>query len=351
MKSITVSLPQGTSYDILFENNILTTCGEYIQNVVNSSKIAVISDSNVAPLYLGKVVNSIKDNGFDVIFYVFKAGEASKNMTTLFDIVEFLAENELTRNDTVVALGGGVTGDMASFAAAIYLRGIKCIEIPTTLLSQVDSSVGGKTAVNLPEGKNLCGAFHQPSLVLIDTKTLMTLPQHYFRDGMGEVIKYGCIKSKSLFDKIENYNINDIIDEVVYECVDIKRGVVERDEKEEGERRLLNFGHTAGHSIEKLNNFSGISHGEAVGIGMLLVTRASEKHGYTEQGCAERIENILKKYNLKTSDEHPIEEIVENMKNDKKRVANSINFVLIKSIGDSFIQNIKMSKILNFFTD
>ncbi len=349
MKKITVSLPQGTEYDILIEKGILNSCGKYIKDAVDSQRAAVITDSNVAELYLKKTISSLNEAGFETVSYVFKAGEASKNTVNLIKIVEFLAANELTRKDVVVALGGGVTGDMASFAAAIYLRGIRCVEIPTTLLSQVDSSVGGKTAVNLPQGKNLCGAFHQPSLVLVDIETLKTLPQHYFRDGMGEVIKYGCIKSRQLFEKIEENNIRDIIEDVIYECIDIKRKVVERDEKESGERRLLNFGHTAGHSIEKLNNFSGISHGEAVGIGMLLITRASEKNGLTEEGTAVRIEKVLKKYGLKTSDSHPIEEIIKNMNNDKKRISDSISFILIKSIGDSYIKNIKLSDIPDFF--
>ncbi len=264
-------------------------------------------------------------------------------------MVEFLAEKGLTRKDLVVALGGGVCGDMAGFAAAVYLRGIDFVQIPTTLLSQVDSSVGGKTGVDLPQGKNLCGAFHQPVLVLIDPLALHTLSDHYFSDGMGEVIKAGCIKSAQLFEKIENKDVKENIEEIIFECVDIKRSVVERDEKEQGERALLNFGHTIGHGIEKLHNFSGVSHGEAVGIGMLMISEIGEKAGLTEKGTADRIKAVLEKYNMQTSDNHSAESIIEAMQSDKKRTLNGINFVMLKSIGNSFIYPVENEKINKLF--
>ncbi|MCD7722904.1 MAG: 3-dehydroquinate synthase [Clostridiales bacterium] len=343
MKKITVSLP-GHSYDILIKRGILNSCGEYIKSAAPAKRAAIVSDSNVAPLYMATVQESLESAGIDAVSYVFPAGEESKTTETVVKIVEFLAENELTRSDLVVALGGGVAGDMAGFAAAVYLRGIRCVQLPTTLLAQVDSSVGGKTGVNLPQGKNLCGAFHQPSLVIIDSNVLNTLPEHYFKDGMGEVIKYGCIKSEALFEKIENGAAREFIEDIIYECVDIKRGVVERDEKESGERQLLNFGHTAGHSIEKLHNFSGISHGEAVGIGMVIIAAAGEKQGLTASGSAERIKLALQKYGLKTQDENSLDKIAANMKNDKKRKANSINFVMLSSIGSSFIKEVELDK-------
>ena len=264
-------------------------------------------------------------------------------------MVEFMAEKGLTRNDLVVALGGGVCGDMAGFAAAIYLRGIDFVQIPTSLLAQVDSSVGGKTAVDLPQGKNLCGAFHQPVLVLIDPNTLDTLTPHFFSDGMAEVIKTGCIKFASLFEKTEKQNAKDIIDDIIFECVSIKAGVVERDEKEHGERALLNFGHTSGHAIEKLHNFTTISHGEAVGIGMVMITKAGEANGITEEGTCKRIANVLKKYNLMTEDSNTLQDIIACMNADKKRTADSINFVLLSKIGESFTQKIKNEDIPKFF--
>lgn len=291
MKKLTVNV--GKTYEIIIEKGIMQECGAYIKKVSSAKKVCVITDSNVAPLYLDRVVSGLEKEGYEVFSFIFKAGESSKTTAVIVEMVEFLAEKGLTRKDLVVALGGGVCGDMAGFAAAVYLRGIDFVQIPTTLLSQVDSSVGGKTGVDLPQGKNLCGAFHQPVLVLIDPLALHTLSDHYFSDGMGEVIKAGCIKSAQLFEKIENKDVKENIEEIIFECVDIKRGVVERDEKEQGERALLNFGHTIGHGIEKLHNFSGVSHGEAVGIGMLMISEIGEKAGLTEKGTADRIKAVL----------------------------------------------------------
>ncbi|MDD6355491.1 MAG: 3-dehydroquinate synthase [Oscillospiraceae bacterium] len=347
MKKLRVNV--GAGYDIFIEKGLLSSCGEYIKNVTDAKKVCVISDTNVFPIYGDKVCQSIEEQGFEVLTYVFEAGEASKTTATVISMVEFLAQNELTRGDIVVALGGGVCGDMAGFAAAIYLRGIDFVQIPTSLLAQVDSSVGGKTAVDLPQGKNLCGSFHQPVLVIIDPDTLDTLTPHFFSDGMAEAIKTGCIKSAPLFDRIEKEDAKDFIEDMIFDCVSIKAGVVERDEKEHGERALLNFGHTAGHSIEKLHNFSTISHGEAVGIGMVMITAAGEANGITAAGTSDRIAAVLKKYGLLTKDENSLSDIIENMNADKKRTSDSINFTLLHSIGDSFNQKIKYEEIPNFF--
>lgn len=347
MKKLTVNV--GKTYEIIIEKGIMQECGAYIKKVSSAKKVCVITDSNVAPLYLDRVVSDLEKEGYEVFSFIFKAGESSKTTAVIVEMVEFLAEKGLTRKDLVVALGGGVCGDMAGFAAAVYLRGIDFVQIPTTLLSQVDSSVGGKTGVDLPQGKNLCGAFHQPVLVLIDPLALHTLSDHYFSDGMGEVIKAGCIKSAQLFEKIENKDVKENIEEIIFECVDIKCGVVERDEKEQGERALLNFGHTIGHGIEKLHNFSGVSHGEAVGIGMLMISEIGEKAGLTEKGTADRIKAVLEKYNMKTSDNHSAESIIEAMQSDKKRTLNGINFVMLKSIGNSFIYPVENEKINKLF--
>lgn len=347
MKKLTVNV--GKTYEIIIEKGIMQECGAYIKKVSSAKKVCVITDSNVAPLYLDRVVSGLEKEGYEVFAFIFKAGESSKTTAVIVEMVEFLAEKGLTRKDLVVALGGGVCGDMAGFAAAVYLRGIDFVQIPTTLLSQVDSSVGGKTGVDLPQGKNLCGAFHQPVLVLIDPLALHTLSDHYFSDGMGEVIKAGCIKSAQLFEKIENKDVKENIEEIIFECVDIKRSVVERDEKEQGERALLNFGHTIGHGIEKLHNFSGVSHGEAVGIGMLMISEIGEKAGLTEKGTADRIKAVLEKYNMKTSDNHSAESIIEAMQSDKKRTLNGINFVMLKSIGNSFIYPVENEKINKLF--
>lgn len=347
MKKLTVNV--NDKYDILIEKGLIKKAGELTKTVLSGKKLVLVSDTNVYPIYGDDVKSSLEAEGYDVYTYIFEAGEASKTTKTVIDMVEFMAQNELTREDGVVALGGGVCGDMAGFAAAIFLRGIKFVQIPTSLLAQVDSSVGGKTAVDLPQGKNLCGAFHQPSLVIIDPNVLDTLTEHYFADGMGEVIKYGCIKSETLFNRLENENPKDFIDDLIFECVDIKRQVVENDEKEHGERALLNFGHTCGHAIEKLWNFETVSHGEAVGIGMVMITRVSENIGITEKGTTDRIINVLKKNGMKIEDTHSISEIVGAMNADKKRTGNGIKFAMLNSIGDSFIKPVENEDIKKIF--
>ena len=347
MKKLRVNVNNG--YDILIEKGIIKSCGEYIKAVKPCKKVCLVSDTNVFPLYGDTVISSLENEGYEVFTYVYEAGESSKTTDTVIKIVEFMSENELTRGDLAVALGGGVCGDMCGFAAAIYLRGIDFVQLPTSLPAQVDSSVGGKTAVDLPTGKNLCGAFHQPCLVLIDSNTLDTLTPHFFADGMAEAIKMGCIKSESLFEKIENNNARDVIDDVIFECVSLKAGVVERDEKEHGERALLNFGHTAGHAIEKLHSFTTISHGEAVGIGMLIISKAGENGGLTKKGTADRIANVLEKYNLPTEDKNSLGDIISAMNADKKRTGAGIKFVFISEIGNGFINPIKNEDIPSFF--
>lgn len=349
MTKLCVDVSDKSLSEIYIENGLLSKVGELTKTVLKGKKIALISDTNVYPLYGDNIKTQLENEGYKVFTYIFKAGEASKNTSELIKIVEFMAENELTREDGAVALGGGVCGDMVGFAASVFLRGIKFVQIPTSLLAQVDSSVGGKTAVDLPQGKNLCGAFHQPSLVIIDPDVLKTLSPHFFSDGMGEVIKYGCIKSASLFEKLESGNVKDNLTEIITECVSIKRQVVENDEKEHGERALLNFGHTCGHAIEKLWNFETVSHGEAVAIGMVMITRAGENLGITEKGTTDRLIKVLEKNDLKISDTHTNKEIISAMNGDKKRTGTGIKFVMINKIGSSFINPIKYEDINKTF--
>lgn len=349
MTKLCVDVSDKSLSEIYIENGLLSKVGELTKTVLKGKKIALISDTNVYPLYGENIKNQLENEGYKVFTYIFKAGEASKNTSELIKIVEFMAENELTREDGAVALGGGVCGDMVGFAASVFLRGIKFVQIPTSLLAQVDSSVGGKTAVDLPQGKNLCGAFHQPSLVIIDPDVLKTLSHHFFSDGMGEVIKYGCIKSASLFEKLESGDVKDNLTDIITECVSIKRQVVENDEKEHGERALLNFGHTCGHAIEKLWNFETVSHGEAVAIGMVMITRAGENLGITEKGTTDRLIKVLEKNDLKISDTHTDKEIISAMNGDKKRTGTGIKFVMINKIGSSFINPIKYEDINKTF--
>ena len=346
MKELNVKT--GRPYKIYIERNIINECGEYIAKVTNAQKVMIISDTNVAPLYLEKVKISLEKQGFVVFSYVFKAGEQSKKLETICEMYNALAEASFSRSDLVVALGGGVTGDMAGFASATYQRGIKFVQIPTSLLAQVDSSVGGKTGVDIPQGKNLVGAFWQPSLVLIDPDTLNTLPQEFYEDGMAEVIKYGCIKSKPLFEKLEKEDTREIIEDIILECVDIKRQVVENDEQEKGERMLLNFGHTLGHSLEKTYKFETLSHGQAVAIGMVIMTRASEEKGLTEKGTTKRLMELIKKCNLPLSDKTDLKIITDNAFTDKKSNGDYISIVIIDKIGKSRTKKMLKTELYGF---
>lgn len=333
-------------YDILIDSGLLNCCGDYIKNVVDPCKAMIVTDSNVAPLYLERVKTSLENSGFNVSSFVFPAGEMSKTFDTVYKIDMALADNLFTRKDIVVALGGGVTGDMAGFAASIYMRGIRFVQLSTTLLSDIDSSVGGKTGCDLPNGKNLVGAFHQPEIVLIDTDALSTLPQKFFNDGMGEAIKYGVIRCEKLFSDIKNKNI--LIEDLIYDCVKIKCNVVENDERESGERKLLNFGHTLGHAIEKFYNFDKLSHGEAVAIGMVMISKAAENNGICENGVSEKIAEVCKIYDLPTECDAPLEDLVKICLSDKKQTGKGIDLVLPEKIGVCRIENIKNENLLEF---
>ncbi len=347
---ITVHVGTGKPYDIFIERGIINSCAEYAKKLSSAQKITIVSDTNVAPLYLDAVAASLKGGNFEVNSFIYDAGEKSKRLDTIADIYESLADFGMTRKDIIIALGGGVCGDMAGFAASSYLRGIDFIQIPTSLLSQVDSSVGGKTGVDLPQGKNLVGAFHQPIAVLIDPDALKTLPDEFITDGMGEVIKYGCIKDAEFFEFLEKYNALENIESVIETCVKIKRDVVSRDEREKGERMLLNFGHTLGHAIEKLNGFEGITHGMAVAIGMVLIARAGEKNGFTEAGTADKLIRLCQKYNLPTSTELSFSAIAQAAKSDKKSSGGGINLVLLSKIGESFTRKTEFDKLESFIS-
>ena len=265
------------SYDIEIERGLLPHVGGKIKTLLpKAEKIAIITDSHVGPLYVSLLRESLEKEGFASTVLIFPAGEENKNLKTLGSLYDRLAEAGLTRSDAVLALGGGVTGDMGGLAAATFLRGVAFIQIPTSLLAAVDSSVGGKVAIDLSSGKNLVGAFYQPKAVFIDPDLLKTLPVHYLHDGLAEVIKYGCIMDKELFMRLEKIQ-NDAellacADEIIETCCNIKARIVEHDEFDTGERMLLNFGHTLGHAVEKKFHFDRYSHGEGVGIGMVLLT-------------------------------------------------------------------------------
>ena len=336
-------------YEILLERGLLSRAGEECAKLfAPGARVMIISDSNVYPLFGEKVAVSLREAGFRVFSCTFPAGEQSKQLSTVEGFYRALAENHFTRSDFVVALGGGVTGDMAGFAAATFLRGIDFVQVPTSLLAQVDSSVGGKTGVDLPFGKNLVGAFHQPRLVLIDPDTLDALPPHFFADGMGEVIKYGCIRDKDLFENLEKQDVKEHLEEVIFRCVDCKRRIVEADALEKGERMLLNFGHTLCHAMEKLRDFQGLSHGEAVGIGMVLISQAGEKAGLTQPGTADRIAALLEKYGLPTKTTDTPAELAAAASLDKKTDGDNLHLILLQSIGEACIHTIPAADLLGF---
>ena len=347
---ITVSYGENSSYDILIQKGILSSVGEVVRPLTKAKRVAIVTDSNVAPLYLKKVIDSFKSADFTVCSFAFTAGEPSKNLETVNKILECFAINQLTRSDLAVALGGGVVGDLTGFASAIYLRGIDFVQIPTSLLAQVDSSVGGKTGCDLPFGKNLCGAFHNPIAVFVDSETLNTLPKNRLADGFAEAIKAGAIRIPELFKLFED-GIEEKIEQIILKSVQMKATIVENDFTEKGERTLLNFGHTLGHAIEKYENFCGLSHGEAVAVGMAIITKASEKAGLTKIGTYQKLVNCLEKYSLPTNTNIPLEKLCEIAINDKKSSGNSIKLVLISEIGKSFVKQIPWDGLYKFLSE
>jgi len=341
MKIVTVNA--SASYDVLIENGLLQNCKDYLAPFVSGKTAAIVSDDRVAPLYLKGVKEQLEDLGCKVVSFVFPNGEKSKTIETYGEILGFLAQNGLTRRDVIIALGGGVVGDMAGFAAATYLRGVDYIQIPTTLLSMVDSSVGGKTAIDLPAGKNLVGAFYQPKLVLCDPQTLSTLPQEIFADGMAEVIKYGMICDEGLLSILKE-GVSGRIDEIIFRCVAIKRDIVSRDERETGERKLLNFGHSIGHAVEKCSNFE-ISHGRCVGIGMAILTRSFVNRGLCEKACETALEELLKQYHLDDSCDFSADQLVSAMGADKKRMGKAIDLIIPTGLGKTAIEKTPMDAL------
>jgi len=341
MRKIHVNLGEN-SYDILIDSGILGRACEYI----NYNKVAIITDENVDKYYGDALLNSLSG---DVKKLVLPAGESTKSIPMLQKVYDFLLDFQITRKDVIIALGGGVIGDLTGFAASTLLRGVPFIQIPTTLLAQVDSSVGGKVAVNVPQGKNLIGSFYQPKIVLIDTDCLKTLPKRVIADGMAEVIKYGCIRDVSLFELLANENPFDAIDEIIETCCNIKRIVVEADEFDLGERMILNFGHTLGHAVENYYNYSKYTHGEGVAIGMYNASLAGEKMGITPFGTAEKIKNILVKYNLPYKLDIDKNCLTDAMSLDKKSENSDINLILLDKIGNAIIKKLPKLDVLNYF--
>ncbi|MBP9477375.1 MAG: 3-dehydroquinate synthase [Sebaldella sp.] len=349
MKKLHVNLGKD-SYDIIFEKNLLEKLSDYIKTIYNGNKLFIITDTNVEKYYKKTLESALKE--YDYTFYILEAGEKSKNLENVSKIYKELINSSISRDDLIVAFGGGVVGDIAGFAAATYLRGVPFIQIPTTLLSQVDSSVGGKVGVDLPEGKNLVGAFNQPKIVLIDTEVLKTLTDRYFFDGLAEVVKYGCIYDEKLFSLLEGLKtrqeVMEKIEEILYNSCNIKRIVVEEDEKEHGLRMILNFGHTVGHGVEQYYNYEKYTHGEAVSVGMVKILEIGEKLKITELGTTNRVIKLLNQFNLPISAEYEEEKLVDIMKRDKKNKQGELSFILVKKLGENEILKINQNNLYEF---
>ncbi len=320
------------AYDVVVGRNILKDAGEIISSVLPKCKIALITDDIVDGLFSSVVISSLERAGFSVVKFVFPNGEQSKNIITYGNILNFLAESELTRTDAVVALGGGVVGDMAGFAAATFLRGINYVQIPTTLLAQIDSSVGGKTAIDLEIGKNLVGAFCQPSVVICDVSVIDNLPLDTYLDGMGEMAKYAILDNR-VFQAVNQDKLD--MSKLIYLCIDYKRLIVEQDEFESDKRRLLNLGHTPAHGIERLSEYK-IPHGRAVALGLEIILSASLKHGYIDQATYEKLkETVQKCAKARTAGVNfTIEQIANACLTDKKRSGEYITLIMVYGVGD-----------------
>lgn len=345
-----ISIDVSTKYDVIVGRNIIGSIGERIKSIKKKCKVGIITDDTVNELYYSKIENSLKESGISYERFVFQHGEKSKTMETLGEILEFLAEKTFSRNDLILALGGGVVGDIAGFAAACYLRGVDYYQIPTTFLAAIDSSVGGKTAVDLRAGKNLVGAFKQPIEVLCDVEMFKTLKSETFADGVAEAIKYGVLFDEKLFNRFSNEKVTaeseDIID-IVKKCVEFKREVVREDEFDTGRRQLLNLGHTIGHAIERCSDYE-ITHGHAVAAGMGIISRAAEKRGLTEESISENIESALLKNNLPIDSGYSIDELYEKTTLDKKRSGASINLIIPKKIGSCVLHKVDMEQVREF---
>lgn len=350
MKTLNVNLP-GRAYDILIERGLLSRAGELCRAALpRAGRLFVVTDSTVGPLYLNRLIPSLENAGFETAVCEIPAGEASKCVEQLSRLWECMMDFGLTRTDAVAALGGGVVGDLAGFAAATVLRGVDFVQIPTTLLSQVDSSVGGKVAIDLQHGKNLAGAFWQPRLVLMDPAVLGTLDDKAFADGMAEVIKYGCIRDAAFLSWLEQrpsrQEIMAEIEHVLYTCCDIKRAVVVEDERDTGARMVLNFGHTLGHAYELAGHYQTWTHGQAVAAGMVKAAELGVTLGVTPAGLPERIGVLLGCFGLPVSIPCTHADYAAAIGLDKKGVGDSISVILLEEAGRAVVHPMPKAKLL-----
>lgn len=341
----TVRVNASRCYDVVIASDILDDAGAIIKTskVFSGKKAAVVTDTKVYELYASRVERSLTDSGLEVYTNVIKSGESSKNAENYILLLNFLAKNGLDRSDIVIALGGGVAGDLAGFAAATYMRGIAFVQIPTTLLAAVDSSVGGKTAIDLDAGKNLAGAFYQPGLVLCDYKTLDTLSPEVFSDGCAEIIKYGMITDKTLLDMLKK-PIRPQLESIIARCVSIKGDIVGADERDTGQRKLLNFGHTIGHALEALSGYK-LSHGSAVSAGMMTITRACVKKGFCAAEVLDELKSHVNRFGLESKTRFKAEAVLNAALADKKRTGDSIDLIVPEALGKCVVRKTSLEEM------
>jgi 3-dehydroquinate synthase len=344
LKKVPVCLGE-RSYDIVIGHGILSELGNTVRELGLGPREMIITSRGLWSLYGKPVQDSLAAAGFDVCVVQMDDDEEAKSVQTVMSLYDKLVENEFDRNSGIVAVGGGVVGDVAGFAAATFMRGMRFVQVPTTLLAQVDSSIGGKTGVNLPSGKNLVGAFYQPTLVWTDISTLKTLPEREVRSGLAEVIKYAVIADPALFDTLERKIRSfseasaDTLIDIVSRCCSIKARIVEQDERDHGVRSILNYGHTAGHALETLTNYTQYTHGEAVALGMIVAARISREIGATDQTTVDKQERMIGAAGLPTRIDRLADpqNIVRQLTKDKKRLAGHTRWVLLKAIGEVFL--------------
>ena len=339
----TVKVNASKEYDVIIGQHTLSILGKKIKELFGDVRVCIVCDDTVASLHKDSATKTLDEENLRHETFVFPHGEISKSPEVLFELLEFLAKKHFSRKDVIVALGGGVTGDLTGLAAAMYMRGMHLVQVPTTLLAMVDSSVGGKTAVNLRAGKNLAGVFNQPELVLCDLRMLLTLPAEYFADGVAEIIKYGAIADRELFDTVKNGNIIPELERIVARCVTIKRDIVNEDEFDNGRRQLLNFGHTLAHSIEKMSDFT-ISHGSAVAMGMVIISEIAWKNGLSKERCQDEIIDALLENNLPISCPYKNSELYYAAENDKKSASGRISIIIPEEIGNCRIHNLPLAE-------
>ena len=339
MESVIVHTAQ--PYEVLIGEGLLEEIGPRTAEAVSGRRVMIVSDDRVAPLYLDRVERLYREAGFQTGHFVFPAGEGSKRLATVEQVLEAANAMELTRADLFCALGGGVVGDLTGLASALYQRGVDFVQVPTTLLAMADASVGGKTAVNLVSGKNLCGAFHQPRLVICDPETLKTLPEAVYAEGMAEVIKHAAIRDGGLLRRIRE---KESPVTVIADNIRIKSEIVSQDERETGTRKLLNLGHTFGHAVEKLTGYT-IYHGEGVSIGMMIAARTAVERGLCPPEVYAELREALEAENLPVTTRFTAEEIAAAAMNDKKRQADQLTVVLPTGFGKSELFTLPASEL------